>query len=162
MNIRLATLTDINVIHNLANRIWPEAYQNVLSQEQILFMLEDMYSQESLKAQFEKGNIFLIAEAYKKPLGFASYSLFNKLQSIFKIHKLYILPQEQGKGVGKLLIDEIKEASKAAGGKILELNVNRENPSFNFYTKLGFKVFEEVNIPYHQYILNDYVMRTEL
>lgn len=162
MNIRLATQSDIKSIHILANKIWPAAYQNVLSREQIVFMLKDMYSQESLKAQFELGHVFLIAEEGKMPVGFASYSLYNKPQSIFKIHKLYILPQAQGKGVGKLLIDEIKAQSKAAGGKFLDLNVNRQNPSFNFYTKRGFRIFEEVNIPYHQYILNDYVMRAEL
>ena len=41
----------------------------------------------------------------------------------------------------------------------LELNVNRANPALGFYTKLGFEISETVDIPYYQFILNDYVMR---
>ncbi len=162
MQIRLANLQDIPKIHELAHQIWPSTYQGILPPQQIAFMLNDMYSPESLQSQFNEGAIFLIAEDDQKFFGFASYSISGQDHSLSKIHKLYISPQEQGKGIGSLLLNFIRDDSKARAAKFLELNVNRNNPAYLFYKKYGFEVFEEVDIPYFNYVLNDYVMRLSL
>jgi hypothetical protein len=52
MRIRKATEEDIAVITELAEKIWWPAYRNIISDEQISFMLKDMYSADSLKKQF--------------------------------------------------------------------------------------------------------------
>ena len=95
-------------------------------------------------------------------MAFAAYSLIIPEEQVFKLQKLYVLPAEQGKGMGKVLIAEVAKLAKALGGKILELNVNRKNPAFSFYQKLGFEVYLEVDIPYHRFVLNDYLMRQDL
>ena len=156
MEIRVASLKDIPEIHNLAHQIWPPAYQDILSAQQIKLMLTEMYSQESLQSQFNEGCIFLLVKDDQKAIAFASYSMSD---SISKIHKLYILSEKQGKGIGRLLTDFIRNDSKAKGAKILQLNVNRKNPAYFFYKKYGFEVFEEVDIPYLGFVLDDYVMR---
>lgn len=158
MNIRPADSKDIPAIHQLSNKIWRATYTGILPAEQIDFMLNKMYSHESLQSQMNEGITFIIVET-DRPIAFASYSLSDQEQSIYKIHKLYILPEEQGKGIGTLLTNFVKEDVKMKGAKILELNVNRNNPAINFYKKYGFEIFEEVDIPYYQYTLNDYVMR---
>jgi GNAT superfamily N-acetyltransferase len=95
-------------------------------------------------------------------VGFAAFSETNTLEQVFKLHKLYLLPSEQGKGTGKLLIEEVSTQSKNLGGLILELNVNRGNKAVNFYKKQGFDVQQTLDIPYHTYVLNDYIMRKAL
>jgi GNAT superfamily N-acetyltransferase len=70
-----------------------------------------------------------------------------------------VLPSEQGRGTGKELINYISASAKKLGGNTLELNVNRGNNAQNFYLKSGFSIFQTVDIPYHQFVLNDYVMR---
>lgn len=162
MNIRPAGSKDIPAIHQLSNKIWRATYTGILSAEQIDFMLNTMYSHESLQSQLNEGITFIIVETEERPVAFASYSLSDHEQSIYKIHKLYILPEEQGKGIGTLLTNFVKEDVKMKGAKVLELNVNRNNPSINFYKKYGFEVFETVDIQYYQYTLNDYVMRMHL
>lgn len=159
MSIRTASSKDIFLIHKLANTIWHSTYKTILPSEQIEFMLSKMYSIESLQSQIDEGITFIFAEEESKPLAFASYSLSDSQQFIYKIHKLYILPEEQGRGLGTQLTNFIKSDALARGAKILELNVNRNNPASNFYRKYGFEIFEEVDIPYYQYTLNDYVMR---
>ena len=72
------------------------------------------------------------------------------------------MPTEQGNGSGKKLITHISELAKSKGGKILELNVNRGNTAHHFYRKIGFDIHQTVDIPYHHFILNDYVMRKNL
>ncbi len=125
-------------------------------------MLQDMYSAESLFKQMNEGIEFLIAEREDMTLGFAAYSLVDAENQVFKLHKLYVLPSEQGLGTGKKLIEEVSSSAKLKGGKILELNVNRGNPAQHFYKKIAFEIYQKLDINYHHFVLNDYVMRKEL
>lgn len=162
MTFRRATEQDLALIREIAEKAWWPAYQNIISDEQIRFMLEDMYSLESLKEQMISGVEFVIVEAENKPIGFAGYSLNEADTQVFKLHKLYILPASQGSGTGKKLIAHISGIAKNKGGKILELNVNRANPAHSFYSKIGFDIHQIVDIKYHHFMLNDYVMRKNL
>ncbi len=162
MKIRIATKLDIPVISELAEKTWWPSYSQIISDEQIGFMLQDMYSAESLLEQMNAGIEFLIVERENMALGFAAYSLVDTQNQVFKLHKLYVLPSEQGLGTGKKLIDEVSSSAKLKGGKILELNVNRGNPAQHFYKKMAFDIYQTLDINYHHFVLNDYVMRKEL
>ncbi|WP_395804704.1 GNAT family N-acetyltransferase [Daejeonella sp.] len=162
MKIRIATKLDIPVISDLAEKTWWPSYSQIISDEQISFMLQDMYSAESLLEQMNAGIEFLILERENMALGFAAYSLVDAQNQVFKLHKLYVLPSEQGSGTGKKLIDEVSSSAKLKGGKILELNVNRGNSAQHFYKKMAFEIYQKLDINYHHFVLNDYVMRKEL
>lgn len=162
MIIETATAKDAQLIHELAEKIWWPAYTGIISDDQISFMLEKMYSVESLIHQMEEGITFIIARWKDSPIAFAGFSLSESDQSVMKIHKLYVLPQEQGKGTGKILIRHISETAASIGATTLELNVNRKNPAFGFYQNAGFQIYQTVDIPYYQFELNDYVMRKPL
>lgn len=58
MNIRQANYSDITAISNLATKIWWPTYTNVIPDEQIEFMLEDMYSEVALLSQMDAGITF--------------------------------------------------------------------------------------------------------
>jgi diamine N-acetyltransferase len=160
MRIRKATEQDIAVISELAEKIWWPAYRNIISGEQISFMLKDMYSEDSLKKQMLSGVEFILDEKENVAVAFAGFSLTEP--EVFKLHKLYVLPSEQGSGTGKKLIAYISDLALNQGGKILELNVNRGNPASEFYKKVGFEIYRTVDISYHHFVLNDYVMRKNL
>lgn len=162
MIIRQANLKDIPTINQLAHETWWPTYTGVLSEEQISFMLKHLYSEDALKMQMNEGMTFLIVERSETPVAFAAYSLKEPENLVYKLEKLYILPSEQGKGTGKTLIFEVMKIAKGLGGKILELNVHRNNPAYHFYKKLGFDVYKTVDIPYKQFVLNDYIMRQVL
>jgi GNAT superfamily N-acetyltransferase len=162
MIIRQATDSDIQAINELAEKIWWPSYRNIISDEQISFMLNDMYSSESLREQMNSGIEFLLVERDKLPLAFAGFSETDTKNQVFKLHKLYVLPTEQGQGTGRKLIEQVSSLAKAKGGKILELNVNRGNPAHHFYRKIGFDIYQTVDISYHHFILNDYIMRKDL
>jgi GNAT superfamily N-acetyltransferase len=97
-----------------------------------------------------------------KPVAFAAYSPREENPEIYKLHKLYCLPQTQGKGYGKILISEVISKTLEAGVHTLDLNVNRHNKAKTFYEKMGFTVAYEEDIPIGKYWMNDYVMRKEL
>ena len=164
LSIQTAGLKEINLINKLAYRIWPEAYKSILSPGQMKYMLNLIYSPSALKKQMEDlCHKFIIVRDNKLPAGFASYSLKLNSKNIFKLHKIYILHELQGRGIGKYLLGKIIADVKPAGAKFLELNVNRNNKALEFYKKFGFKIISEEDIDIDNgYFMNDYVMKLKL
>jgi len=162
ISIRIATIKDVPLIHQLAEDIWWPTYRSILSEEQLRFMLDHMYSIDALTQQINEGMIFILAEDLSNAVAFAGYSRSKSDPTLLKVHKLYVQPAEHGKGIGKLLLQYIEKESAQAGIKQLELNVNRQNKAFHFYKKLGFEVFKEEDIPYYNYWMNDFILRKQL
>lgn len=163
LSLRFADIHDINKIVLLAQQIWPATYRNILSAEQIKYMMELFYSPASLKKQLkEDKHTFILIEDEEGSLGFASYSKLGNTD-IYKLHKIYVLPTLQGKGIGKAMIDFIVKHIHPLGAKKLQLNVNRHNKARNFYERLGFTVIKEEDIDIgHNYFMNDYVMEKNI
>ena len=164
LTIKPADLTEVLLINELAHRIWPLTYQSIISADQMEYMLDLIYSPESLKKQMKKlGHKFVIVYNGNSPVGFASYSKKLKSTDTFKLHKIYILQSEHGKGIGKLVLDNIISDIQTKRAKYLELNVNRNNKAVEFYKKLGFTIISEEDIDIdHGYFMNDYIMRKTL
>ncbi|RZK50696.1 MAG: N-acetyltransferase [Pedobacter sp.] len=160
MEIRKAKIGDLSLIQALAQQIWPTTYKTILSIDQIQFMLAEMYDLATLRKQMiEEGHTFLILESADTVLGFAAYSPLDKNNTRFKLHKIYLLPETHGKGLGKLLLNTVIAQVKQLGGQSLCLNVNRLNPALQFYKKMQFEIIEEVDIQIGSgYQMNDYVM----
>ena len=165
LRIHKAGIGSIPVIQALTNAIWPVSYRDMISQEQIAYMIELIYSTSSLTEQIKnKGHQFIIVYDAERPVGFASYSpKYNNDYTVFRLHKLYVLPDQQGKGTGKLLLNYIIADIKPLDATILELNVNRHNKAFYFYEKMGFTIakVEDIDIG-NGYFMNDYVMEKVL
>jgi ribosomal protein S18 acetylase RimI-like enzyme len=160
--IRKALTADIPVIRDLTFRIWPQTYSPILSRAQIDYMLEMMYSESSLTRQMtEEGCRFIIVYENNIPVGFASYS--ETENRIWKLHKIYVLPEQQGNGIGKLMLNYIIEEIKKQNARALQLQVNRYNKAKDFYEKLGFTVFKTADFDIgNGYFMNDYIMELKL
>ena len=154
----------IPIIQGLSQLIWPITYRQILPEEQISYMLEMMYSLESLTDQInQKKHQFIIAYDEYKPVAFSSYGPKPETDDVFRLHKLYILPGLQGKGIGKMMIDFIIDEIKDTGNQLLELNVNKQNPAIGFYLKLGFNIIREENIEIGgRFFVDDYIMTMPL
>lgn len=159
ITLRKGREDDIPDLQAMARRTWEPTYLPIIGQKQVDYMLDKMYNTGVLLEEMMKGYLFLIAEDNKESLGFASYSLTDPENFIYKLHKLYVLPEAHGKGVGKLLINEVVNKVRNGGGKTLELNVNRENAARDFYLKAGFEIKETVDIEIgNGFFMNDFVM----
>lgn len=163
MKIIEANTTQLPLIAELAYAIWPVAYGEILSKEQLTYMLAKFYSLEALTDQLEKRNhVFLLIEENERFVGFASYES-NIENHKTKIHKIYVLPETQGKGFGVQLINEIETRAKNLQNDILFLNVNRFNKAQYFYKKLGFEIAFEEDIEIgNGYLMEDFVMEKKL
>jgi GNAT superfamily N-acetyltransferase len=151
------------IIHDLAHRIWPDTFKDILSPEQLSYMLNWMYSIETLQRQMAKGQRFFVLKENQEPLGFIGIEENYPHKGQLKIHKLYVLPNLQGKGLGKQLIDFVAQLAKEQQLKLLTLNVNRFNKAVDFYTHIGFTIEFEENIEIgNGYLMEDYVMNYEI
>jgi ribosomal protein S18 acetylase RimI-like enzyme len=160
--IRTASVSDIETIRNLSHAIWPVVYKEMISSEQIGYMLQMMYSQDSLMRQMtDEACVFLIAEYNDAPIAFASYSLLNDTH--YKLHKLYVLPEMHGKGYGKMLMSEITKRAIEAGGSSITLQVNKNNKAVHFYHALGFTVASELVLDIGGgFVMDDFIMLKQL
>jgi len=163
ITLRKAKEEDIQLIRDIADATWPDTYLRLIGQQQIDYMLEKMYSRGELLKQFMDGHTFLIAEEGEHEYGFAGYSIADHEARIYKLHKLYVLPSAHGKGVGKILINEVFNQVRDAGGSALQLNVNKQNKAKEFYLKAGFTVKESVKIDIgNGFFMDDYIMEIDI
>ncbi|MFN3761167.1 MAG: GNAT family N-acetyltransferase [Algoriphagus aquaeductus] len=164
MIIRQLSKEELTKVQSIALRTWPSTFANILSTEQIEYMLNWMYSIEMLESQFEKGHTFLLADEDGKELGFAGFELNYAEGPKAKLHKIYLLPEAQGKGAGKALILEVADRARKSSQKSLLLNVNKYNQmAIDFYLKMGFQeIYKEVIDIGNGYVMDDVVMELDL
>jgi ribosomal protein S18 acetylase RimI-like enzyme len=162
LQIRNAHTGDIADIERLARQIWPVTYGNILLPDQLNYMLDYFYNPTSLEKQMtQQKHSFILSILDNTPVGFASWSLVYD-PGIYKLHKLYVDTQTQGKGIGKKLIDHIFEKI-SIDATALRLNVNRQNPARNFYEKSGFVIIGEEDVDIgHGIFQTDFVMEKKI
>ena len=162
--IRKATTEDIPAIRAMADVVFRRTYRDILSPEQLEYMMDMMYSEESLIRQMEN-DAFYIEDGQ----GYASLrydGMMDDGRERFHLEKLYVMPEYQKTGLGRRLFDKIAdEARIASGGNPfrLELNVNRANPALGFYEHIGMRKDRSGDFPIGSgYYMNDYIMAIDL
>ena len=159
-----AKLNDIVAIRHIAKATWPVTFAGILSEEQIAYMMQLTYSANAIEDDIlKKNHVFLLAKENGKAIGFTCYELNYSEHPTTKIHKIYILPTHQGKGIGKLFFNEISTIAKKNNNNKLTLNVHRDNRAIQFYKHIGFTIdrAEDINIG-NGFLLHDYVMNKKL
>lgn len=166
MHIRRAQLHELPILEGLARQIWPSTYAHIISQAQIDFMLDWMYSFAALKQQQEEGHEFYIIGNEGTDIGFLALEWVHDTQSgsvQLKINKLYVLPVFQGKGIGRALIEKAMARASETQCEAIFLQVNKANEAKNFYLKLGFHIREEAVFDIgNGFIMDDYIMALAL
>lgn len=165
MIAREAQLTDVAVIRAIALAAWPVAYSAILSPGQLAYMLELMYSETALKEQMgSKGHRFLLLDNEAgRSIGFAGFEHRYANRTSMRLHKLYLLPDAKGAGNGTALLSSVEQIARAVGDARIELNVNRFNPSKDWYKGRGFRIERDEVIDIgHGYVMDDHVMVKDL
>lgn len=153
---------DIELIRQLAMQVWPQTYAPIIGEQQVSYMLDRFYAPAALQKQLADGDSFIICYDNELPVAFASYG--KVAPHIFKLHKLYILPGLQGRGIGSHMIAYIKDAVKKLKGTQLQLNVNRYNDKAKlFYERSGFTLLRDEDIDIgNGFFMNDHVLSLRL
>ena len=173
-NVRIlqADPSDVETIERIARQTWPVTFGGILSAEQIEYMLDRMYRPESLLDQMQRGHVFhllLVADDAQqdeyagqsrryRAVGYVSHQL-DEAPGATKIHKLYVLPEFHGRGLGKELIRKVESIAARAGQFALKLDVNYQNAAIRFYERAGFEKVERFDTEIgHGYLMEDWRM----
>ena len=163
ITISEATIADFETIRSIAHTTWPVTYGEILSKEQLDYMLDKMYSDATLLENLNKGHHFILINKDSVCLGFASFEHRYLNEKCTRLHKIYLLPETQGKGMGKMLLEQITALAKENQSEIISLNVNRFNKAHAFYKKMGFQVVAEEDLAIgNGYLMEDYKMELKI
>ncbi|HXR05469.1 MAG TPA: bifunctional aminotransferase class I/II-fold pyridoxal phosphate-dependent enzyme/GNAT family N-acetyltransferase [Verrucomicrobiae bacterium] len=159
-----ATEADLPAISKLAGVIWRACYPGIITTEQIDYMLARMYALDVLRDEIRSQGISydqLLVDG--KPAGFASYGPTDK-PGVVKLHKLYLLPELHGRGLGSRLLQQVEREVRAGGGRRLILSVNKRNVrAIAAYQRNGFVIADSVVTDIgNGFVMDDYVMAKDL
>ncbi|MCF0199067.1 MAG: GNAT family N-acetyltransferase [Bacteroidaceae bacterium] len=169
VHIRQATPQDIPTIQAMAEVVFRTTYAEILSPEQMDYMMEWMYGAESLIEQItgEGKEFFVAEEADGTACGYISVEHESRLpdgRPLLHLQKIYVMPQYQGRGLGKQLFSFLTQrlGTQHSDGYRLELNVNRHNRAVGFYEAMGMQRDREGDFPIgNGYYMNDYIYALE-
>ena len=164
--VQKATIADLPTIHNMAQVAFRYTYREMLSKEQIDYMMDWMYSMPNLEKQLQEGHEYYIAMQNDTPCGYLSVQYEGVGESgkeQYHLQKIYLLPTEQGNGLGRILFQKaLEHVRKAAAGKqaVMRLNVNRDNTkAVAFYQHMGMEIVFRGDFHIGQgFYMTDYIM----
>lgn len=162
--IREATDADFHVIAALAGRIWRACFADLITPTQVEYMLALRYTPEGMNAATAEGRMtYLLAEIAGAPAGYAADGP-GSAPGEWKLHQLYVVPERQGAGLGRALMDAVEERARRHGATTLVLTVNRRNErARRIYERAGFTIREaKVFDIGGGFVMDDYVMAKPL
>jgi len=159
-----ATEENLPAISDLAGVIWRACYPGIITRAQIDYMLARMYSLDTLRDEIRSQGIrYDILLVDGKPAGFASYGPAAG-PGVMKLHKLYLLPELHGRGLGSLLLQHVEREVCAGAGCRLILSVNKRNAkAIAAYQRNGFVAADSVVTDIGGgFVMDDYIMAKDL
>src|SRR5215510_12555459 len=102
--IRRAEVTDLSKVETVARVTWPVAYAGIIPDAVQQRLLDRWYSRESLShALATQGSSFFVAESSGDIIGFAQF--VRRSAEAVELTRIYVLPDSQGSGIGRQLLD---------------------------------------------------------
>jgi len=156
--------SDIADLVALARAIWYRHYPDMISVEQIEYMLGQRYHADLIRAQLKSGRAWWDKLVLNDAMvAFSSCELSDHAGEM-KLDKLYVRYDLRGQGYGSLLIRNVEQRARAAGCTRLCLQVNKNNRSaIEAYRRNGFTVAEEATFDIgNGFYMDDYVMAKQV
>jgi diamine N-acetyltransferase len=144
--VRKANHYDAEMIARIGKISFRKAFGNVFDKNNLEEYLRNVYSPDKIEISIHKENdVWFIAEADDKPVGFAKvrkFSLNDEIESVsqMQLEKIYVLPEYQNSGAGSLLLDEVLNLAHELSPDYIWLDVyTRNEKAIRFYERNGFK-----------------------
>ncbi len=158
----VATEKQILEVEEAANHVWHNYYKDILSEEQIAYMLRKFQSKEAMKQQIENGYIYYMLISDGVLAGYMCYVLES--DHVF-LSRLYIKAEYRRQGLAKRSLAHLETIFLSPEYefqhiKKIRLHVERKNSfAINVYEHLGFHKVKPVDIDIGGgFICEDYMM----
>lgn len=126
----------IEELAQLAYEIWTEHFTPIIGKAQVEYMISRFQSADAIRNQIEnEGYTYLLADDRGEKVG---YTGFRRDGERMFLSKLYVRKDRRGRGISRLMLDEI--ASRCGGLSDIYLTVNKHNDgTVRIYEHMGFK-----------------------
>jgi ribosomal protein S18 acetylase RimI-like enzyme len=155
------TEPEFPVVRGLAERIWRQHYEGIISAAQIEFMLAGRLTSAKLRDYVGAADrwLELIAVA-GTPVGYVSCACLPAHPGDMKLEQLYLLDTHRSFGLGRRMLAHVESRARKQGRGTLFLQVNKRNAlAIGFYRAMGFTVREEAVFEIgNGFVMDDYVM----
>lgn len=160
--IQINEVKNIEKLAILASEIWHEYWVEILSKEQIDYMVDNFQSENAIKNQIENENYtYFYINNEAQNIGYIGLS---KKQNYLFLSKFYIKKDYRNKGIGTKVFEFIKDFATKNYYKKIQLTVNKNNTNtIKAYKKWGFVVVNSVVTPIgNGFVMDDYIMEYNL
>ena len=147
--------TDIARLQELMWDIYPPAYSHFW-EDKGFFYIHNQYSEKQiLKELSQKNTQYYFIVFNNEIVGNFRVVWNEKLAGLsqekqLKLHRLYLHPKTQHKGVGKTILSWLEEQARFKDYQILWLDtMEKQEQAFQFYQKRGYKYHAHVFLPFN-------------
>ena len=162
--IEYTTDKQLTTLAALADEIWHECFPDIISDQQIDYMVEKFQSFEAMKHQIaEQGYHYFVVEIDGVPAGYYALceqpgSGLNNVPTLF-LSKFYLRVEMRGKGIASIMYREIKRYTRRAGCQLIKLVVNKRNyHAISIYKHIGMTLLDEIVTDIGGgFVMDDYV-----
>ncbi len=160
----LTTANELERIRLVAGKVWPQTYKDILSEKQISFMMEMMYSPSVMEKELACGYSFDLCIVDGVDAGYISFSACDGIPGRAKLHKVYLLHSYHHRGIGQKMLLHACKRCREKGFSSLCLAVNKQNlTAQKAYLKAGFTVKKSLCTPIGEgFVMDDYIMEKNL
>jgi len=138
-SIRYGTVDDVSNIEQIIERAWLKSNISIDEKQNILQSLIKLYPKDQIIFEIQNQvQFYLLLMEEDMPMAFVSYSISDTCPADFRIHKVYSLPESQGKGYEKILIAKVEEIAIEHGGDLLFIYLKGRNKKTEYFEALGF------------------------
>ncbi|WP_073587846.1 GNAT family N-acetyltransferase [Anaerocolumna xylanovorans] len=153
---------DIGQLAQLADKIWNEYYVQIISKEQVDYMVEKFQSVKAITEQMKnQGYEYYLLKPDGAAVGYIGMKIMED-NSLF-LSKFYISKECRGMGYAREAMDFIAAFCKDRGLNKIWLTVNKHNNSIKIYEKLGYHIKQtQVADIGNGYVMDDYIMEKDI
>jgi ribosomal protein S18 acetylase RimI-like enzyme len=142
----------------VAKAIWEEYYPDIITREQITYMIDTFQSPEAIENQIQDGMNYYLAVEGDEEIGYLAYT--EETDSSLFLSKIYIKKDCRNRGRGKEMFAFVLGQARERELKKIRLTVNKNNTaSIDKYLKMGFSISDSVVKDIGDgFFMDDYVM----
>lgn len=145
----------------MATEIWNESFVDMITNDQIRYMLEKYLSPGSILGQISNGTNYEFITGSGKDVGFIAY---KKEEEKLMLSKFYLCEEYRHTGLASYSLDHIVKIARELNLNSIYLNVNRKNvEAISAYEHWGFISVKDVDADIgNGFFMNDHVMELDL
>lgn len=160
--IKYEEVRNIKKLAAIASDIWHEYWSDILSLEQIDYMVEKFQSEDAIVNQIKNEKyIYFFIKYNRQDVGYIG--LCRKEDYLF-LSKIYVQKQFRHMGIGTNAFEFIKSYAKSQHYNRIILTVNKNNTNTtSAYFKWGFSIIDSVVTDIGSaFVMDDYVMEYKI